>query len=658
MKDVKGMGNGRALKRGIWEKIGLALLILYPLRHVNWGLDLWDTGYNYANFQYFGMEHMDPMWLFSTFLANAAGNLLTKLPGGTTLVGLNLYTGLLASALALMGYFFCTRKLKMPAGLAFAGELAALSLCWCPTALLYNYLTYVLFLGSCILLYAGLTGGKRAYFVWAGVLLGTNVLVRFSNLPEAAMILAVWVYDFLLWRKERAAGESRKEGGAAKFWPGALRHTLWCLVGYLAALAVLLACIHGLYGLEEYAGGIRRLFAMTENASDYKPTAMIMGVLGTYVQNLYWVVRMGAIVVGGMVLFALADWLERKCAGGRIKGMPSWAALVPHWGVRVVWILTSGAMLAWLYYRSFCSVRFYSYDSILRPGILFLMLTMFIALVRIFLGELEEKLAGGMLILIILLTSLGSNNDVYPSLNNLFWAAPYTLWQSWRFLRKAGDGRIGIKLRRGRKAAGMGGDGALVSSLPAKGILTAFLAMCMFQFAGFGAKFVFAEATGVRDANAYVENNAVLKNVRMSAQKAQWMEELGAYAGEKELQGRQVILYGDIPALSFYLQMPSAFNPWSDLDSYGYQVMEEDLRELAGRIQEKGAEKPVVIAERRYALYEEGGSASLESAGMTEMDIKAVEQDGKWILLREFMEDFGYEETFRNEKFAVFEPAY
>jgi hypothetical protein len=52
------------------------ILLIYPLRHVNWGLDLWDTGYNYANFQYMGTEHMDSMWLFSTYLANVTGNFL------------------------------------------------------------------------------------------------------------------------------------------------------------------------------------------------------------------------------------------------------------------------------------------------------------------------------------------------------------------------------------------------------------------------------------------------------------------------------------------------------------------------------------------------------------------------------------------------------
>lgn len=36
-------------------------LIFFAFRKVNKGLDLWDTGYNLANFQWMGTEHMDNM---------------------------------------------------------------------------------------------------------------------------------------------------------------------------------------------------------------------------------------------------------------------------------------------------------------------------------------------------------------------------------------------------------------------------------------------------------------------------------------------------------------------------------------------------------------------------------------------------------------------
>ena len=54
-----------------------AILLLYPLRHVCIGLDLRDTGYNYANFLYMGLDDMDPMWMLSTYLANVWGHVVT-----------------------------------------------------------------------------------------------------------------------------------------------------------------------------------------------------------------------------------------------------------------------------------------------------------------------------------------------------------------------------------------------------------------------------------------------------------------------------------------------------------------------------------------------------------------------------------------------------
>lgn len=626
-------------RTGVIENLMIVILAFYPLRHISWGLDLWDTGYNYANFTYMGMEHMDSMWLFSTYLSNVVGNLLTKLPGAGSLMGMNFYTGLFVSILALMGYWFCTRQLRMSIWTVFLGEMAAISLCWCPTALLYNYLTYVLFLGAVILLYLGLTGEKKGCLAAAGVCLGANVLVRFPNLSETAMIVAVWAYDVIVWL------ESRKKG----FWRRTLEHTGWCLLGYLAALAALFGYIAARYGMSEYVTGISRLFAMTDNATDYKATSMVMGVIGTYVENLYWFLRIGAIVLGGILLFAVSELLEdgltglealadrRKESGHFWKKISAAAGImrmVVHVAVRIGMLAVSAAMVAWLYYREFCSFSFYSYDSMMRPGILFLMLTMFIALIRIFDGGCakEEKLISGMLILVILLTSLGSNNGVYPSMNNLFVAAPYTLWESGKLFRYVKEKKIAH---------------VTISAFPAKAVLAAFLLLCAVQFGGFGIRFVFAEATGVQEADAFVTNNPILKNIRMSPDKAECMTELSAYVTENNLQGEEVILYGKVPSLSYYLQMPSAFNPWSDLDSYSRETMEQELLEL-------GEETPVIILGNSYALYEEGGENGLKKAGVSEKEQREILADRKWEMLAEFMEQNGYEQTFRNEKFAVY----
>lgn len=706
----------------IWESLAVMILMLYPLRHIYVGLDLWDTGYNYANFQYMGLEHMDPMWLFSTYLANALGHFFTQLPGADTLAGMNLYTGLLVSAMALTGYLFCTRGLKWNKLLVFIGEMVAISLCWCPTALLYNYLTYVLFLAGVILLYLGLTKANNKLLFSAGVCLGTNVLVRFSNLPQAALIVAVWAYVIIQWLEERRGalfGSKKVQGKAVNSkswnpWKRAVQSTLWCIGGYLSALVVLFGYIHLRYGITNYIAGIQRLFSMTDNATDYKTTSMLMGLIDCYVENLYWAIRIGCIAAVGVALMMvvhrcvkrngqLRSWekaavlLTVVSAGGLyyrifedflksgymgavllfvalallvvilvaqialfLHAQENAAAVMSGAG-RLFGILLAVTMVCWLYFRGFSSsMEFWHYGAILRPGVLFLMLTMGIAVIRIFQPSCprEEKLISGMMILVILLTSLGSNNKVYPSLNNLFLAAPYALVECWKILScgvgKLAEGRQS-KEKKLKEKQSKGRYDALLYMFPVKCILAAFLGVFLLQSAGFGIQFVFAEATGVQDTSAVVENNEVLAGIKMSPDKAQWMTEISAYVKENELQGREVILYGYIPSLSYYLQMPSSFNPWSDLRSYHLEVMAENLQKLEEEITAHPEFRPVVLVDKRYGIFYEGGRKALEESGISEEEIISIEQDKKWAVLTDFLQNQSYELTFDNDKFALWE---
>lgn len=585
-----------------------AFLLLYPLRHINWGLDLGDIGYNYSNFQYMGTEHMDSMWLFSTYLANAAGNLLMKLPFAGSLLGMNFYTSFFVGALALAGYFFCSRILHIPAPAVFLGELTAVSLCWCPTAGLYNYLTYIFFLAGVILLYLGLTGEKKGYLILAGAALGTNVFVRFSNLPEAALILAVWAYGILCRKKIRKVAAE----------------TGWCMLGYFAAAAVWLGYLSVRYGFGAYVSGIRRLFAMTDTATDYTPKSMLMGTVLPYLQNLYWVKWLLILVGVGMIGFMALPGRFVRCK----KAISAGVAL---------------CAVGWLYARKFCSLDFTVYDAMLRPGILFLLLSLFVcaALILHKAVEKERKLAAGMVILIIFLTSLGSNNNIFPSLNNLFLVAPFVFWQLFLFCRSASERILPGKLR------------VRVSLYPAKAMLLAFLVLFLFQSVGFGTGFTFVEGTGAKNIDTKVENNVILKGIWMSGERAEWMTGLSAYISDKGLSGRELLPYGQIPALCYYLQMPPAFNSWSDLASYSLETMEADLAELTEEMR-RGGPGPVIIVENTYMVFERDGVSGLEAMGLPRHRTEQVAGDIKWEMIKRFMADYGYRQDFANDKFTVF----
>lgn len=577
------------------------LLLLYPLRHIHLGLDLWDTGYSYANFRYMGLDHMDPMWLFSTYLANGVGHILTLLPGGHTLLFLNLYTGLFVSITVLLTYFFCTRRVGMPAPLVFWGELVAASLCWCPTAVLYNYLTYLFLLLCLLLLYEGLTKDRSRFLILAGTVLGANVLVRFSNLPQMALIIAVWVYGIICRKKPLKV----------------LKETGFCLLGYAAALGIGLGYITLRYGLGSYVEGISRLFAMTDTAADYKPISMLYGMFLGYRQNIYWFIRLLCFVLLGLgICYVLPKKLKKVktfiCAALALSAV------------------------AWLYYRKFCSLRFDEYEAMLRPGILFLMLTLTVCGIKVLQpsADKKEKLFSGMIFLVVLLTPIGSNNGLYPAINNLFLALPYVLYCFYRFCKKKdGEGRL--------------------SFLPFKAVWGGFLALLFFQSIGFGLGFVFVEAHGAANVDTKAENNDVLKGIYMSAERAEWLSGISAYVQEEGLAGREVILYGEIPSMSFYLGMPSAFNPWCDLASYGESVMAQALKEVEQEIQ-AGEDAPVIILDRKFTLYKQGGETALEQAGYSESEINKVKWDTKQELLWKYMESWGYEEVYSDSKFVLY----
>ena len=616
-------------QRRLWDFLFVAVLVLYPLRHIAWGLDLWDTGYGYANFEYMGTQHMDPMWLFSTYLTTAIGHFLSLLPGAKTLIGMNFYTGLSISLLAVLGYYFCTKVLKIPAWLTFLGEFTAVSFCWCPTGSFYNYVTYVFFLISVICLYLGLSRRKGGLLFAAGVALGCNVLARFSNLPEAAMIVAVWAY-----------GITRKKAAGRKLRKKLLQDTGMCLAGYLTALLVLFGYIQICYGMDEYVRGIQRLFSMTEVATDYTAASMLLGMFDWYLQNLYWELRMCVFLIAGMIAvgfleFAVASVRDSYAGKDTIKK----ALRILEWVVSAVLAVI---MVFWLYRQGFCATEYTNYGAIIWPGVTFLTLTLLVTLWRIFTPSApgEEKLLSGLIFLIVLITSLGSNNKLYPSMNNLFLALPYMYWQFYRFCKYAGS----FRWKR-----------ITISAIPAKCLFGGFFLLFFVQVGLFGRSFVFAEGTGIQDIDAQVTNNETLKGVWMSEERAGWMQEISEYVNTRGLAGNDALIYGQIPALSYYLQMPAAFNPWPDLDSYQIGQLEQDMQKMQERMDADATYRPVVLLEKKYAVYLEDGEAALMRMEPTEKEQGWIVDNPKLLLIGKFMEDYGYEKTFENEKFVIYE---
>lgn len=589
----------------------LVVLVIYPLRNIRLGAELTDGAYSAGNYVF--LEHMNPMWLFATYLGNVTGKFFTGLPGGETLVGLRFYTAFVVGATAVILYLFFTKVVRMGSTAAFLGEILAISLCWCPTTILYNYLTYFFFNAGIVVLYLGLVREKRVLLFGAGILLGMNVFVRFPNLTEAALICSLWYYGVL----------------QRKRFKDVLQETGICLAGYAAGMGVVLLSITAKYGLDEYITGIERLMQMPAEASDYSALSMVLTVLYDYKFSAKWLIHMLLLVGAGCLVSFLAGRL-RKGSGPK-KGTAALGKLFFLGGILV--------LFRWWYAIGVFNVKYYTYESMFQWVAVFLILVIVAGIYVLFSEKWtrNEKLLASMVLILIAVTPLGSNNHLYPNMNNMFIVFPAGFLFFGRLWKKAWEYDALPGGREGRK----------VSLFPARSMLAAFLAAVTFQSLLFGMVFTFRDGMNGEKRDTEIEKNAVLKGIVTNAPLAEAIEGLTEYVESERLSDKSVILYGQIPAVSYFLDMPPAISTsWPDLASYNYAVLEEDMEKLRQDSSESG--RPLIVLGRK------GPEQWIRGEEISEEDRKRYMLNEKWEMIYDYMVEEGYEKGYENEMFVVY----
>ncbi len=561
----------------------IAVLFLYAFRNVYQGIDVTDTGYHFSNFLY--MSEMDPMWIFSTYLASILGHVFTLLPGGDTLLGINIYTAIIPAVLGVCAFVFFVKVMKTGVLESFVGVLIALSLCWCPTTCLYNYMTYLFFGLGAMFLYKGLAEDKKWHLVIAGMCLGLNVMVRFPNIAEAALILVVWYTCFL---------------NKCKF-KEYVQKTGWCLLGYILGIGVVLLQVQLKYGIGEYVNGILRLFGMTDSASDYTAYSMVYNIIKAYLFSAKWFVIIAVCVVLGIIGFKIFPGKYTK-----IKTIGYFACCL--------------VLVRWLYGQGMFNLVFprEGYDAILNWGVIFLIAAIVFSVYIIVHPKVEheQKILAAIVLIVIGITPLGSNNQLYSNLNNMFLVLPFVL----HFMRK----RLVMPPMR------------IMS-------LVCVLVLC-FQAISFGNTFIFRDN---RPRDHKVTSIAALRHMQTNEVNAKQLEELGTYVGEHNLTGRSVLLYGDVPALSAYLRMPFVMSPWPELPSYATETFETELQAVEDGLAEN---RPVIILSHKFYNF----LTSLEE-NVRDTDYFKTNDGFKLTLLREMIQENNYKVTFENEGYVIFE---
>ncbi len=575
------------------------ILGLMPLVNFNQGVDYIDSMYSPGNFVFF--KQMKGTWVVATFLANAIGHLFTLLPGGGTYVGIRLYTGLVISAIALIAYF--TLRKRMPWYIAAVGETIAICLCWCPTTILYNYLTYLFMTIGLILLYKGLTEEKRMFFILAGLSLGLNLFVRFPNVVEVGFILAVWVYGILKKKK----------------FIEVFIETDWCILGYCLGVAVCMGIITLLYGSDAYANMITSLFGMTGDNTSYKPIQMVMAVLRELRLGLKWPLI--------MAVPAVALTVAMRFVKGKTADILRWISLVAMPATILL------CMKLGMFNRDYNS-----YQSIMGPAVTFVIISILISVLKIFSKKTDAatKLVYGLILLCIAITPLGSNNALFPVYNNLFLICPIILMAIWKEVERFKSSNI---------------------AFPGIAMFSGMVLVLFIQSVCFGSTFVFRGHKYTSERNDFVEFNDVLYGCTTNNERVEAIEELTSYWDENKTD--KVLLLGNIPGVSYFLNVPTAIpTSWPDLGSYSYNTYKTDMKELEGRIDEKGEELPTVIlsfgANSVITNDKEAQEWFNENKEDGEGYLDVMLSDSKYSDMRDFIKKYGYEMQLRNEKFVVY----
>lgn len=606
------------------------ILLLYPLLKINQGIDVSDTTYSLANFQYFGS--MEGTWMVATFLASAVGSLLMHLPWGDTLLGMYFYTALFQSVIALAVYLGLRKKLPVP--VIFLGEFMALSLCWCPSTVLYNYLTYLLMTAGALLLYYGvLENGRRSVCLYlaAGVCLGANVAVRMPNVVQMAFIVAVWYGAALTCHRQNVLPAAKDGGQEAVLqrranrqtaWKRAVRDTLWCILGYVLGFGIPLMAICVKYGIDAYPAMVRTMFAMTEKAVDYKPVSMVTGMFGDYFTGLYWLLFAGICIAAGWLL---------------MKGQK---ALFPENSVlyvlcRLAYVALLLVLLRFYWGRGMFSFRYYEYSSMYYPTVLLLLVAIAAAVYCLLRKKVcaEQKILAMIVLVQIFVTPLGSNNYLYPIINNLFLVIPFLLWV------------VCDRFRTDGRQTSLG----FVWKAP----LVMLILFVLVQSIGFHQSFVFQDGIQGEKRTMRVTSPAKAANVYTGQDNGELLQELAVFTTEEKLTGRNLITYGELPGLGYLLDMPSALSTfWPDLDSYRMVEYERDMAQVETDIEQGGrGASPVIILASPVAAYLSEDADGMNWFGA---DREAMNRDDKLQILGGFMEQYNYQEVFCNARYAVY----
>lgn len=529
----------------MWESIFFAtILLLFPLLFIRYGIDYSDTGYSISNFRFFG-TNMGKIQL-ATYLANAVGFLFMKLPAGGTYLGIVTYTSLFVGCLAVLNYFLLSKYFAKE--FVFAGIFMALCVRWCPSVVLYNYLSYFLCTLAIVFIIRGLEENTKKALFLAGIFLGLNIFVRVPNVIQCILILPVILYG--IWEKKSGRD--------------IVKSVLACVLGWLSAVCAVFIFISACYGKDAYFDMLRGLLAGTGTDSSYNLLQML---LCNFIE--IWNYRKQVLLIGMYLLIGIVAYKLCKY---------KWLKILYFclYGIGFLFIIK------YFHYWSVFTIRDYTSYNAIRFWMIFWMLISWIVSI---IGCLSKRYGSTVRTLCVMcmcflaIGPIGSNTGILASINNMYFILPFTMGM---FVLEMSECKSKWSIKK-----------LNLSLKPIEMIVLLITAITAFQALMFSVKYVYGDMGLNREMNVKVEENRMLKGIYVSAGNAYLIEDITAYVEESDLMGRECITYGNIPIIPFALEMPPALSsPWPDLETYTYEDMQKDLSQI---------DRPVIIMNKYFS---------------------------------------------------------
>ena len=575
------------------------LLALYCFWDVNKGVDLSDTGYNLERFYNFMDSASSGL---STFWSNYIGYLFTKLPGADSWLGMMCYCTLIILAIALVAYFFCIQFLNCY--VVFLCEIVALAMFWIPASVLYDSLTFLFLEIAVVFLYYAVERKRDRYFVYAGICLGINTLVRMPNITEVILILPLWCYAWLNKDELKSVGKV----------PWVVSKTGLCIAGYLSGVLGSLLVALQFSDLEMFGHAVNRLSGHT-SVEGYGLLQMAFGTLLYIFGHMKYLIMF--VVIVGTAIGVL-----------RIGGKLTNDAKVKMWLGRVVCSLTTLSSIVILYISytkwELFSTDYEQYKSIKGIMALVYLCGIIISVVNMCYRAQRKDILAGLLYLILLwVIPLGSNNQIYLDISNSFLLLPLICYLIKNFLEK-------VKERAALKA-----------------VMAPIAVLAFVQTVLFGFHFSFGES----DINCKFEKTNILHGMWTSEEKVAALDGLIHFMENTDIQHKGILQYCDSPGLIYVLQEQRGIErSWPELSTYSSQAFIQELEFI-----EEEKEYPFIILGNDLGDFYKVAYGD-SNAYVENEDIYRADEKIRALLL--FINENGYEIVYDDEKtytvFAVY----